>query len=129
MTSSKRKKERRLQRHLRNIQKEIDYKKQAWENGKLIEENHNQGPYSKNYTIELCDRLVKILRNIVNEPGIDLDLTIRKFRLYKNKIKDLILHWNPEAEKDKDYNYLKGSLETYWDCKDNMLIYLKKYDS
>ena len=53
MSSSKRKKERRRMRYERNVRKEIEYKKQAWESGKLIEENHNGGSYSGPYSIEL----------------------------------------------------------------------------
>ena len=51
MSSSKRKKERRRMRYERNVRKEIEHKNQAWNDGKLIEENHNQGPYSQQYTI------------------------------------------------------------------------------
>ena len=40
-------------RYERNVRKEIEHKNQAWAEGKLIEENHNQGPYSAQYTIAL----------------------------------------------------------------------------
>lgn len=114
-------------RHLRNIAKEVAYKKQAWENGKLIEENHNQGPYSSGYTQELAERLYNILKNIVNEEGTTKDKIIYRFRQYKMKIRDLILHWGPETEKNQIYNYLKGSLEVYWDDLDNLPDFLSKY--
>ena len=127
MSSSKAKKERRKMRHLRNIAKEVAYKKQAWENGKLIEENHNQGPYSPGYTQELAERLYNILKNIVNEEGTTKDKIIYRFRQYKMKIRDLILHWSPETEKNEIYNYLKGSLEVYWDDLDNLPDFLSKY--
>ena len=127
MSSSKAKKERRKMRHLRNIAKEVAYKKQAWENGKLIEENHNQCPYSPGYTQELAERLYNILKNIVNEEGTTKDKIIYRFRQYKMKIRDLILHWSPETEKNQIYNYLKGSLEVYWDDLDNLPDFLSKY--
>ena len=44
MSSSKRKKERRRMRYERNVRKEIEQKNQAWNDGKIIEENNNQGP-------------------------------------------------------------------------------------
>ena len=43
------------------------------------------------------------------------------------KIRDLILHWGPETEKNQIYNYLKGSLEVYWDDLDNLPDFLSKY--
>ena len=57
MSSSKRKKERRRMRYERNVRKEIEHKNQAWNDGKLIEENNNQGPYSEQYTIAVSERL------------------------------------------------------------------------
>ena len=57
MSSSKKKKERRRMRYERNVRKEIEHKNQAWNDGKLIEENHNQGPYSEQYTIAVSERL------------------------------------------------------------------------
>lgn len=124
MSSSKGKKERRKERHLKNIKKEIEYKKQAWDAGKLIEENHNQEEYSMDYTVKLSERLLYILKNKVLSQ--DNSTTIKNFRLYKNKIRDLILHWNPRIEKNNIYFYLKGSLEVYWDDTDNLSNFLLK---
>lgn len=125
MSSSEGKKERRRKRHLRNIQKEIEYKKDAWDRGKLIEENHNNSFYSEKYTQDLCSRLVNILINICKECN-DVDMVVSKFRLYKNKIRDLILHWNPNVNKGGEYNFLKESLEVYWDDKEHLINYLSK---
>lgn len=99
-------KEKRKLRHQRNQQKDITYKKTAWESGKLIEENHNDKPYTKEYTEELGQRLAD---------RIQIDQSVSNFRKYKNKIKELILHWSPGCEKSETYNYLKGRLENYWD--------------
>lgn len=118
MSSSKRKKERRQQRYERNVQKEVTHKKEAWENGKLIEENHNQGPYSVDYTIAVSERLYKYIlqekeRALISEtPDVNF---IKGFRKYKMKIQDMILHWNPEVPKTKQYESLKKLLEVYWD--------------
>lgn len=130
MTSSKRKKERRRMRYLRNVRKEVEYKKEAWENGKLIEENHNQGPYSAGYSIELGERLMNIMKNYKNmclqphpETGIvgGNDLMLRKFRMYRMKIRDFIIHYNPEIPKTEAYEYLKNGIETYWDNPENLI--------
>lgn len=118
MSSSNRKKERRDLRHNRNIMKEIKHKEEAWNNGKLIEENHNDGPYTEQYTFELCNRLIQRLReNRIkalesDNPG---ETFLISFRQYKMKIQDLILHWNDNVLKLGEYSYLKNLLETYWD--------------
>ena len=125
MSSSKRKKERRRMRYERNVRKEIEYKKQAWESGKLIEENHNGGPYSGPYSIELGERLYKIIMRYkvqaLNEGGNEH--FVMRFRLYRMKIRDFILHWNPETPKTEAYLFLKGAIETYWDNPETLLDY------
>lgn len=110
MSSSKRKKERRKERHERNIKDDITHKAQAWESGRLIEENHNQGPYSETYTAELCERLVQYVQE-----EFDKGNGVVGFRKYKMKIQDLILHWNSLVPKGPGYNWLKTLLEVYWD--------------
>lgn len=131
MSSSKRKKERRRMRYEKHVRAEIEHKKQAWEEGKLIEENHNQGPYSPEYTIALSERLVQYVNQerdkaLNMEPGSILDkrtqeplskdeVYVRGFRKYKMKIQDLILYWNPTVQRNNDYYYLKTLLDTYWD--------------
>lgn len=120
MSTSSRKKERRNLRKQKNIQNEINYKKEAWKNGKLIEENHNDGYYSTDYTTKLCDRLYDILKKI-KENSKDNNECIVKYRKYKNKIRDLILRWNIDLDKNEKYYYLKNSIETYWDNIDNLI--------
>lgn len=129
------KKDRRKARHERNKQAEIDYKKGAWESGKLIEENHNSGPYSKDYTEELSKRLVGRLKTaadlavnaeetnqfLMQANGNRNDMFINFFRRYKNKIRDLILHWSPELNRGSEYYYLKQLLEVYWDSPEVLL--------
>ena len=126
MSSSKRKKERRRQRYLRNVQKEIDYKREAWANGKLIEENHNNGPYSADYSKELAERLRAILHNITFEEENSDEKILYRYRQYKMKLRDLILHYSPEAERNWTYEFLKRSIEVYWDDTDNLVNWLKE---
>ena len=131
MTSSKRKKERRRMRYLRNVRKEVEYKKEAWENGKLIEENHNNGPYSPGYSVELGNRLYNIIQSYKEQALNNSELLddtqrnefmLRKFRMYRMKIRDFILHYNPDIPKTEAYEYLKFSIETYWDRPDKLLL-------
>jgi hypothetical protein len=112
------KKARRQARYERNVNKEITHKKEAWESGKLIEENHNRKSYSMEYTIALADRLKQYLmqeyeRSIATDsPETEF---IRGFRKYRMKIRDLILLWNPDVPEQDNYDFLKGLIETYWD--------------
>lgn len=112
MAISKEKRARRRERYERNVAKEQAHKKQAWEEGKLIEENYNQGSYTAEYTKELGGRIIEYLANDYSPVP---ELFLYTFRRYKGKIQDLILHWSEECEKDNTYNILKLLLETYWD--------------
>ena len=49
------------EKKIHNREKDFTYKQEAWNSGKLIEENHNQGPYSPEYTRELTKRLVLLI--------------------------------------------------------------------
>lgn len=113
MSSSKRKKERRHERYLRNIQKEGNHKNSAWTSGKLIEENHNRKFYSPEYTKALSFRLCKYLLNASNTG--DPNIMLSEFWKYKDWMIGLILKWNPGVQEDDCYRYLKELLEVYWD--------------
>ena len=118
MSSSKKKEERRRMRYERNVRKEIEHKNRAWNDGKLIEENHNQGPYSEQYTIAVSERLFQYVnqeRDRSLQTETPAEEYIRGFRKYKMKIQDMILHWNPAVPKTPQYEYLKTTLEIYWD--------------
>ena len=126
MSSSKRKKERRRMRYERNVRKEQEYKKMMWETGqKLIEENHNGGPYSGPYSIELGERLYNIIQKYraqcLEQDGGGNEKFVMRFRLYRMKIRDFILHYNPDVPKTPAYQYLKSAIETYWDCPDKLI--------
>lgn len=114
MSSSKAKKERRKARHERNILKDKSYKKSAWESGKLIYENHNDGYFSPEYSEEFVERLANNIQNDINQENF-----LQKYQKYKCHIITGVLRYNPELSKSRNYNLLKFSLETYWDNKDN----------
>lgn len=119
MSNKENKKRRRLERHIRNKNKEIAYKEEAWKKGKLIEENHNNGPYSPSYSLELGERLCSIMKDIYQKMEEQEDketYAIFRFRSYRKKIQDYILHYSPESPKNRSYEFLKKLIETYWDC-------------
>ena len=114
MSNRENKKIRRRQRYERNVKKEIDHKNTAWAEGKLLEENHNGGPYSENYTKALTDRLVLYISQ--GWDGKDYEKYLKNFRKYKQKVITLILHWNPNVSKNyPGYEDLKNLMEIYWD--------------
>lgn len=123
MGNRENKKRRRLERHLRNKNNEEIYKSKAWESGKLIEENHNNGPYSGKYTTELGTRLYNIMKEVgvkMKEQEDKETFAIFKFRSYRKKIQDYILHYDPGTPKTEAYEFLKHLIETYWDCPENL---------
>lgn len=123
MTSSIQKKQRRYERHCRNRQRDLQHKEGAWKSGKLIEENHNNSEYSPNYTVELCNRLVDILGNYLTycQNINNNNSFLSKFRAYRIKVRDLILHWNSTVSKSNKYNFLKKVIEEYWDNPDDLI--------
>lgn len=123
MSNKENKKRRRLERHIRNKTKEIEYKAEAWEKGKLIEENHNNGPYSSGYTLELGTRLYNIMKDIgikMEEQEDKSEYAIFRFRSYRKKIQDYILHYDPGTPKTEGYEVLKRLIECYWDCPSDL---------
>jgi hypothetical protein len=123
MSNKENKKRRRLERHIRNKNKEKAYKEEAWENGKLIEENHNNGPYSPGYTLELGQRLFQIMKDVKEKMAEQEDketYAIFRFRSYRKKIQDYILHYSPDAPKTEAYESLKRLIETYWDSSSDL---------
>ena len=45
---------------------------------------------------------------------------IFRFRSYRKKIQDYILHYDPGTTKSEIYETLKHLIETYWDCSDKL---------
>lgn len=116
MSSSNAKKERRRLRHERNILKDQTHKKDAWDSGKIIYENHNNKFFSPEYSVELTQRLWRmVLESLKSE-----ETFIRDYQKIKPKLIDSILMYNPEIPKLDEYQLIKYSLELYWDNRDNM---------
>lgn len=114
MSNRENKKIRRRKRYERNVNKEIVHKNTAWAEGKLLEENHNGGPYSENYTKALTDRLMLYISQ--GWDGNDYEKYLKNFRKYKQKVITLLLHWSPEVPKSyPGYAELKNLMEVYWD--------------
>lgn len=103
------------EKKIHNRERDLTYKQEAWNSGKLIEENHNQGSYSPEYTRELTKRLVSLIAQDRKESQTEKEF-LSRFLSRKKKIIDLLLLWNPEVSRDvPEHEYLKTLLETYWD--------------
>lgn len=118
--SSTESKSRKHERTERNKALEKSHKEEAWNRGKFIKENHNGGPYSEKYTIELGKRLAQkfkslktpgISENKLNNSAIDL---MRKYRVI---VRDYLLHHSTSLvrESDEDFLYLVKLYEEYQD--------------
>lgn len=107
MSSSKAKKERRKARHERNKAKDIETKICSWNRGKLIEENHNNKYYSPEFSLIMANRIAENIKPYTEDKN--------SFFFYKKKAIKLILLYNPDIEKNKNYYYIKKILEDYWD--------------
>lgn len=118
MSSSVKKKERKKERYLRNVKKELDYKEEAWNSGKLIEENHNGKFYSLEYAISLGSRLFSIVEGFITGSSVTNTSFLRDYVKYKGRIRDYIILCPKEA-RDNNYEFLKESLELYWDFGNN----------
>ena len=115
------KQQRRLARHLRNVAKDQQHKKDAWESGKLIKPNHNNNAYDKDYSDELGLRLVERIRSKKEESQGDNETFIAKFRIYKKKCIEYILHYDMSNPPTKEYNKIKHILEVYWDDREHLI--------
>lgn len=114
------KKERRLQRHLKNKEKDQTSKEAAWNSGKLIKPNHNHKPYSILYSDQLGERLITRLRNF-KQASSDNEEYLMKFRTLRIKCIEYILHYDFNFPKSNDFKKIKLLLDTYWDEPDNLI--------
>lgn len=112
--SSARRKERRKQRYERNVAKEKAHKEEAWEQGKLILENHNRQEFSIEFSQALVNRLYEYLNQEFTNSLDQVDF-VRRFRKYKDKIVEAMMLYNPTAPRDKEYYFLRDIMSCYWD--------------
>lgn len=117
MTSSKRSKYKRHLRKVNNKNKDSLKKIESWNRGALIEENHNNQYYSREFTIRLADRLKEYLMVIRSEKTTNEEY--RKSVLYRfmDKAKKLVLLADPSCTQLENYKFVKSILEDYWDGK------------
>lgn len=127
MSSSKAKKERRLQRHLRNKRKDEEHKSNVWESGGLIEENHNNQAYSPERALGIADRLVEKLRESLETCDTN-DKFVSRYQGLREWVRNVIVLWPAEVlgESIPSYLLLKATFENYIDSRETLLINFKQ---
>ena len=118
MTSSKRSKFKRHLRKVNNKNRDSLKKIESWNQGALIEENHNNQYYSREFTIRLADRLKEYLMVIRSDKEV-VNEEYKKSVLYRfmDKAKKLVLLADPSCTQLESYKFVKSILEDYWDGK------------
>lgn len=82
--------------------------------GKLIEENHNGGDYSPEFTDKAANWFLRELQGHLETNGFLLF-----FRTRRPKYLSLILKWNLQYPRDPRYDFFKGLLDLYWEDKND----------
>lgn len=84
--------------------------------GKLIEENHNGGEYSSEFTEKAASWHIRELSERL--PGlIESDRFLLYFRSRRLKYQTLLLKWSSQLPRDTRFYFLKGLLDLYWQNK------------
>lgn len=117
MTSSKRSKFKRHLRKVNNKNRDSLKKIESWNQGALIEENHNNLYYSREFTIRLADRLKEYLTVVRNEKTVNEEYKKSVLYRFMDKAKKLVLLADPSCTQLESYKFVKSILEDYWDGK------------
>ena len=93
--------------------------------GKLIEENHNGGEYSPEFTEKAASWYVREIAERLPELT-DSNRFLLYFRSRRPKYQTLLLKWSSQLPRDQRFYFLKGLLDLYWQDKTDGKI-LKTY--
>ena len=86
--------------------------------GKLIEENHNGGEYSPEFTEKAAAWHIRELTERL--PGLfEPSRFLLFFRSRRPKYQTLLLKWATGLPRDDRFYFLKGLLDLYWTDKNN----------
>lgn len=84
--------------------------------GKLIEENHNGGEYSPEFTEKAASWHIRELTDRL--PNLeDPEKFLLYFRSRRPKYQTLLLKWSGQLPRDSRFYFLKGLLDLYWQNK------------
>lgn len=108
-------------RHLKKVEKrkakkeqrKLKQKQEQEASGKLIEENHNGGYYSPEFTVKAYTRY---LEDLEKWNGEYLTRYIQGMRL---KYQTLLLKWAPELPRNQEFYFFMRILDYYRENKEN----------
>jgi hypothetical protein len=108
-------------RHLKKVEKrkakkeqrKIKQLREQEESGKLIEENHNGGYYSSEFTLKALERFLKDLGEWQG------DCLIRYIQCMRLKYQTLLLKWSPDLQRNDGFYFIMSILDYYRDNKEN----------
>lgn len=108
-------------RHLKKVEKrkakkeqrKIKQLREQEESGKLIEENHNGGYYSSEFTLKALERFLKDLGEWQG------DYLIRYIQCMRLKYQTLLLKWSPDLPRNDGFYFIMSILDYYRDNKEN----------
>lgn len=108
-------------RHLKKVEKrkakkeqrKIKQLREQEESGKLIEENHNGGYYSSEFTLKALERFLKDLGEWQG------DCLVRYIQCMRLKYQTLLLKWSPDLQRNDGFYFIMSILDYYRDNKEN----------
>lgn len=118
MTKSQKRHQKKVEK--RKIKKEIRKEKQLKEqkeSGKLIEENHNGGLYSPEFTRKAVTWYIEELSQLCKDCLGDPNRFLIGFRSLRPKLQTTLLKWSDDLERTGEFWFFKKLLETYWEDK------------
>lgn len=107
----------------KNLRKEKQKREQE-ASGKLIEENHNGGLYSAEFTKKAVTWYVGELVKLCQNSGGDSDKFLIGFRGLRPKLQTTLLKWSDDLERTGEFWFFKELLDKYRGNKeDGMGLY------
>lgn len=100
-------------RKIKKEQRKLKQKQEQEASGKLIEENHNGGYYSPEFTEKALQRFLKDLGEWEGE------YLTRYIQCMRLKYQTLLLKWSPEIPRNKGFYFLMSILDYYRENKEN----------
>lgn len=108
-------------RHLKKVEKrkakkeqrKIKQLKEQEASGKLIEENHNGGYYSTEFTLKAIERFLKDLGEWQG------DYLTRYIQCMRLKYQTLLLKWSPDLPRNSEFYFIMSLLDYYRENKEN----------
>ena len=108
-------------RHLKKVEKRKEKKeqrkikqlKEQEASGKLIEENHNGGYYSVEFTLKAVERFLKDLGEWQGE------FLTRYIQCMRLKYQTLLLKWSPDLPRNPEFYFIMEILDYYRENKEN----------